>query len=271
MLQRVLGAALLASCLCGSAAFAQAQGRAPVAPPDVARPPSDATRTASGLATKQVEPGKGDRKPQSTDLVTTHYTLWTATGQVVDSTRIKGEPARFPFVNVIPGWQECVMLMTIGEKRRCWIPQSLAYNGQRGRPAGMLVADIELIDARHSPTIPPPDVAKVPDDALKTESGLAYKVLQDGIGARKPFPTSRVTVEYTGWTTDGKMFDSSVMRGMPTTFRLDDLIKGWSEGLQLMVEGEKRRLWIPENLAYEKGGGPRGMLVFDVELISIER
>jgi FKBP-type peptidyl-prolyl cis-trans isomerase len=268
MRYRLRGATLLLVCALTGAPAAQT---APTAPPDVASPPADSMKTPTGLSTKLLESGKSDRKTLQTDLVTVHYTLWSADGKTIDSTRIKNTPARFPLVNVIPGWQECVMLMTIGEKRRCWIPQSLAYNGQKGRPAGMLVVDVELVDARLSPTLPPPDVAKAPDDAVVTPSGLASKVLQEGIGARKPYSSSRVTVEYTGWTTDGKMFDSSVMRGTPTTFRLDEVIKGWTEGVQLMVEGEKRRFWIPESLAYEKGGGPRGLLVFDIVLISIER
>ena len=76
-------------------------------------------------------------------------------------------------------------------------------------------------------------------------------------------------MHYTGWTTDGKMFDSSVMRGQPATFPLNRVIPGWTEGLQLMVVGEKRRFWIPEKLAYQgKEGAPKGMLVFDVELLS---
>ena len=79
-------------------------------------------------------------------------------------------------------------------------------------------------------------------------------------------------MHYTGWTTDGKMFDSSVKRGQPARFPLDGVIKGWTEGLQLMVVGEKRRFWIPGNLAYGEntgGGRPSGMLVFDVELLGI--
>ena len=136
---------------------------------------------------------------------------------------------------------------------------------------GTLLFDIELVSAEPSPSTPPPDVAKVPSDASRLPSGLAYRVIQPGIGARKPYQSSQVTVHYTGWTTDGKMFDSSVMRGAPTSFGLGDVIKGWTEGVQLMVEGEKTRFWIPQNLAYESGGGPKGMLVFDIELIKIDR
>ena len=245
--------------------------QAPAAPADVAAPPADATKTQTGLATKLLEAGKGDRKTTATDVVTVHYTLWTTDGKMVDSTRTKNEPARFTLLNVIPGWRECVSLMTIGEKRRCWVPQELAYKGQKGRPAGMLVFDIELLAAEPSPTIPPSDVAKAPADAQRTSSGLFFRVLQPGVGARKPDAYSRVTVHYTGWTTDGKMFDSSIIRGAPATFRLNEVIKGWTEGVQLMVEGQKNRFWIPQELAYAQGGGPRGMLVFDVELIRIER
>jgi FKBP-type peptidyl-prolyl cis-trans isomerase len=117
----------------------------------------------------------------------------------------------------------------------------------------------------------PPDVAAPPADAEKRPSGLASKILERGSGSRHPRPNSRVTVHYTGWTTDGKMFDSSHSRGEPATFGLDEVIPGWTEGVQLMVEGEKRRFWIPERLAYQgQPGAPAGMLVFDVELIRIE-
>lgn len=118
----------------------------------------------------------------------------------------------------------------------------------------------------------PPDVAAAPADAAKTASGLASKVVVKGTGTDKPSATSRVKVHYTGWTTDGKMFDSSVKRGQPAVFPLNAVIKGWTEGVQLMVVGERRRFWIPANLAYGENprpGAPKGMLVFDVELLEI--
>jgi peptidylprolyl isomerase len=117
----------------------------------------------------------------------------------------------------------------------------------------------------------PPDVAAPPADSLKTASGLSIKVLQKGGGTRQPRTTDRVTVHYTGWTTDGRMFDSSVASGRPATFGVTEVIDGWTEALQRMVEGEKVRVWIPEDLAYRgQPGNPAGMLVFDIELIRIE-
>jgi hypothetical protein len=122
------------------------------------------------------------------------------------------------------------------------------------------------------PQIPaPPDVAAPPADASVTPSGLASKILKPGHGTRHPRPNSRVTVHYTGWTVDGRMFDSSVARNEPSTFGLDQVIPGWTQGVQMMVEGEKRRFWIPAALAYEgRPDSPQGMLVFDIELIRID-
>jgi FKBP-type peptidyl-prolyl cis-trans isomerase len=121
------------------------------------------------------------------------------------------------------------------------------------------------------PSIPaPPDVASPPADASRTPTGLVSKILRPGTGTRHPRPDSQVVVHYTGWTTDGKMFDSSVAHGEPASMRLDGVIAGWTEGVQMMVVGEKRRFWIPARLAYEGKDGPQGTLVFDIELIRIE-
>ncbi len=130
------------------------------------------------------------------------------------------------------------------------------------------------IDPPQVDTVPPPaDVANPPADAERTPSGLASRRLIPGCGLDSPGPQNQVTVHYTGWTTDGAMFDSSVTRGRPATFPVNALIAGWTEGLQLMVVGEQRRFWIPSDLAYganPRPGAPAGDLVFDVDLIAIE-
>src|SRR5258706_184808 len=123
---------------------------------------------------------------------------------------------------------------------------------------------------KQSVATPPPDVAAPPADAAKTPTGLASKVVTPGTGKTHPGKTDVVTVHYTGWQTDGKMFDSSVARGQPASFGLGDVIKGWTEGVQLMVQGEKTRFWIPQDLAYKGERAPYGVLVFDVELLEIK-
>lgn len=239
------------------------------APPDVGAPPDDAATTASGLASRVLQAGTGSAHPKATDTVVVHYTGWTTDGGMFDSSVRRGQPARFPLDKVIAGWTEGVPLMVVGEKRRFWIPEELAYGGRPGRPAGMLVFDIELLEIIVPPAVPN-DVAAPPEDAETSETGLASKLLRAGTGDRKPGAQDKVTVHYTGWTTDGEQFDSSVDRGKPTTFGLGQVIAGWTEGLQLMVVGEKRRFWIPEELAYKgRRGRPAGMLVFDVELLDI--
>lgn len=368
-------------------AAAQPEANMPVTPADVAAPPADAIKTDSGLASKVLEAGDGDKKPAATDTVTVHYSGWTTDGELFDSSVKRGEPTSFPLNGVIAGWTEGLQLMVVGEKRRFWIPEDLAYGPKvegSGRPGGMLVFDVELIgikeapkppedtektesgiaykitkegegekptkdqvatfhftgktmegqtvqDSRQQPSPPsvpldklppelgevfsdmkkgeqrtcwlpeprvpggfivadlelidfkdappappvPENVAAAPADAEKTESGLASKVLQKGTGSEKPKATDKVKVHYTGWETNGEMFDSSVTRGEPAVFGLNQVIAGWTEGVQLMVVGEKRRFWIPADLAYgpkqEGSGRPGGMLCFDVELLEIVR
>ena len=258
----------VAFALTAATALAQAPKMIP-APADVAAPPANATKTASGLASRVLKPGTGGGHPSKTDMVTVHYSGWTTDGKMFDSSVARGEPATFPLDRVIAGWTEGVQLMVPGETRRFWIPENLAYQGRRD-PRGMLVFDVELLSFSPSPTQAPADVKAAPADAKKTASGLAYKVIKPGTGKDHPRASSQVTVHYSGWTTDGKLFDSSVLRGQPATFPLNGVIAGWTEGVQLMVVGEKTRFWIPEKLAYEGKSAPYGLLVFDVELLGIK-
>ena len=247
-------------------------------PKDVNSVPSDAEVTASGLASRVLTTGTGSESPAAVDTVTVHYSGWTTDGNLFDSSVERGEPTSFPLNRVIKGWTEGLQLMVVGEKRRFWIPADLAYgeNPGGGRPGGLLVFDVELLGIEKAPEPPkvPEDVAVIPVSAEVRESGLASRKLSDGTGSTHPTKADTVTVHYSGWTTDGEMFDSSVMRGAPATFGLGQVIPGWTEGVQLMVEGEKRRFWIPAKLAYgenPQGGAPAGTLVFDVELIKIGR
>jgi FKBP-type peptidyl-prolyl cis-trans isomerase len=255
---------------------ARAEPVMPETPSNVKAPPADASKTASGLHSKVIKPGKGDKMPAAADTVTVHYSGWTTDGKLFDSSVKRGEPTSFPLNGVIKGWTEGLQLMVEGEHRRFWIPADLAYGESPGggRPGGTLVFDVELLTIKQAPKPPetPEDVAKAPESADKTATGIASRVLTKGTGTAHPKPTDEVEVHYSGWTTDGKLFDSSVMRGETITFPLNRVIPGWTEGVQLMVEGEKRRLWIPAKLAYGESppsGAPAGTLVFDVELFKI--
>src|ERR1044071_6957653 len=118
------------------------------APPDVPTPPSEAIKNPSGLVSRIVRPGTGTETPQETDFVTVHYTGWTSEGRFFDSSYARSMPSLFALNRVMAGWRECVLMMTVGETRRCRVPQDLAFKGQPGRPAGTVVFDIELLDVR---------------------------------------------------------------------------------------------------------------------------
>jgi FKBP-type peptidyl-prolyl cis-trans isomerase len=237
----------------------------PAPPADLAAPPADAVKFADGLVTKTLVAGKGTEHPADSDLVRVRYTVWKSDGTLVQHLQ-PSQSIVLAVPKMVPGWGEAVKTMVVGEQQRAWVPQPL--NG--GKMDLGLVFDTDLLEIIPKP-VTPPDVAAPPEDASKSPSGLAYKVLRPGTGERHPLRNSSVVVHYSGWTAAGRMFDSSVLRGTPAEFRLNEVIKGWTEGLQLMTEGEKVRFWIPANLAYPKDlTKPQGMLVFDIELIAIK-
>ena len=245
--------------------------RAPEAPvAELAEPPVDAVRTESGLAYVILEEG-GDENPGPEDMLSLELNVWTHEGSLYDSSVLNGEPASFRMDMTIPAFSELLPQMGRGAHWVIWSPSEMARLDDDSVVDTPLVFDVELIDFVHRPPTPE-NVAAPPDGASKTRSGLAYKVLQPGTGEEKPKSGDRVEVYYAGWTTDGRMFDSSFEHGRPGVFTLDERMPvGWNEALTLMVVGEKRRIWIPREIAYpdDKEHRPRGMLVFEVELLSI--
>ncbi len=110
-----------------------------------------------------------------------------------------------------------------------------------------------------------------PDTAYTTSSGLKFVVFKRGNEMTHPSSTTNVTVHYDGYTSDKKLFDSSVQRGSPTTFVLNQVIPGWREGVKLMTAGDTFRFWIPQKDAYRGAPDkPKGLLIFDVQLIALE-
>jgi peptidylprolyl isomerase len=225
--------------------------------------------------------GRGKGHPGKFDTVTLSYTGWTTDGRRFDSSQSYPQPMKVPMNHLIYGVAEGVQMMVAGEKRRLWIPGNLAY-GEEGQgepasprqPLGMLVFDVELIGFEKAPALPeaPKDVSQIPADATKSESGLAWRVLSKGVGTDHPVDTSVVEMKHTMWTADGRVVDSSILRGGPDTVGISRLVPGWTEGMKLMVEGERRLFWVPEELAYQgQPHRPAGMLVIDVTLVQIRR
>lgn len=236
-------------------------------------PGKDAIKLENDLTYEITKRGEGEEELKPTDIVTLDFNGWhVESGERFHSSVEVGESLVGPVQSFFPGFSRVLVHAHKGDELTIWVPQSMGVDPEGKNLKGSLIFTVEILDVRPEPKAieAPEDVAEPPADAEKTASGLASKVLSAGTGNVHPKATSRVRVHYTGWTTDGAMFDSSVVRGEPIVFGLNQVIPGWTEGVQLMVEGEKRRLWIPERLAYRgMPGAPQGMLVFDVELIAI--
>lgn len=241
----------------------------PPAPDDLDQPSAGAESLGiPGFYSKRLAPPTESAAVAEGDFVRIRYTVWASPGgKLVDWIAAPGTVVT-PLHRMFDGLRLVIQQMQPGERRRVWIPEQLGAAG-RVPGGGHLVVDIDLVAIIRAPAVPH-DVAAPPENATKTQSGLAYVVLQPGSGTKHPKRSNTVLVNYTGWTTDGKMFQSSITEGEPSEFSLENVIAGWREGLVLMTEGEKTRFWVPSELAYNHTPGkPAGMLVFDVELLKI--
>lgn len=286
----LLGAALLFGCKSQQPDATEAPAETgPLAPPppgvvpppqDVAAAPDNAERTDSGLACVVLRKGTGTEHPAIYDTVKMHQVVWTTDGKMHMNTGNRYDALEFDVTqSVLPGLREAIELMVEGEQRRCWIPGRLAFGEaiegapQQKKPRGTLVYELGLVSLQKATGLPevPPDVAAVPADAESSPSGLAWRVLKEGKGDKRPQMSSLVSLRYTGWTPDGKIF-TTTERGhaLPKSDSMGTLIPGWREGLLLMRLGEKRRFWIPKELAYQgRLGRPPDAVVCDIELIAI--
>jgi FKBP-type peptidyl-prolyl cis-trans isomerase len=190
---------------------------------------------------------------------------------------------------VIKGWDEGLQLLKIGSKARFYIPSGLAYGSQDRSPSipanSILVFDVEILDMPDQGTI---DDKLIQDylkknnlKAEKTPSGLYYIMTVKGLGENAK-PGKKVSMNYTGKTLDGKVFDSNTdtkfNHVQPFTFTLGQgmVIKGWDEGVQLLKLGGRATFIIPSGLAYGASGAgasipPNAVLLFDVEVLGIDK
>lgn len=233
--------------------------------------------TESGLKYVITHEGNGERA-KAGDNVQVHYTGKLTNDTVFDSSVKRGQPFGFKLGvgQVIKGWDEGVALLNVGDKAVFTIPSDLAYgaNGAGGiiGPNETLIFEVELLSI-----ISPPKPFKVDGkDTTTTASGLKIIKLNATEGTQAA-ANRMVSVHYSGYLLNGKMFDSSVERNQPFNFALGQgkVIKGWDEGIALLKVGEKARLIIPSNLAYGANGaggviGPNETLIFDVELLGVQ-
>ncbi len=237
------------------------------APADVLMPPADAELTDAGTLTQVITAGTGQRRPGPQDMVAIHFIGWSSEGVKLYSSYDLGKPALFKMRSIFPGWREAVLLMVKGEKRRIWLPDHLV--AQNRGPKGASIFELELLGIKRTPT-PPEKRDQPPAEAEKLPAGAFTELLRPGTGKEHPDPHSLALVHYIGWTTDGKSFDSTHDRGRPTALPLAEIMPAFAEAVQRMVVGEKQRFWIPGPVAAGNWvGAPKGMLIFEVELVKI--
>lgn len=231
--------------------------------------------TMSGLQYTITAKGNGP-KPKNGDKVLVHYTGTLTDGTIFDSSTGKA-PYGFKLGQgaVIKGWDEAILLLNGGDKAKLVIPAALAYGN---RPNGKIPAnavlnfEVELMD------IIPAPVAWVPAkgmDTITTSSGLKYIIFKQNPGNPMPAKTDVVHMHYTGFLTDGKIFDSSVEKGKPLPFPIGRkaVIPGWEEIALLMHKGDKFKVIVPPALGYGDNASrlipAKSTLIFDMELIDL--
>ncbi len=233
------------------------------APPKSTKAPSNAQEFSTGMyyqVLKAAPKGAPTIKPEFLEYRAVSWNA-DAKGKFIASDSGVQKSDFKSIANQWPQLARAFLLSPVGETRRWWV------DGASPNPIDITVlGNVE-------PAPAPKDVAGIPSNATKTLSGLAYRVIKRGEGKTSPNIKSIITIHYSGWTTDGKLFDSSVVRGEKASFPLAGLIKGWQEGIPMMKNGDTFRFWIPDYLAYgsnPRPGAPKGMLVFDVTLYSFE-
>jgi FKBP-type peptidyl-prolyl cis-trans isomerase len=244
---------------------------APEVPPDLKTPPAQTTK--HGARYLVVKPGDA-AKARAFDTVTFNYTAWDSEGRMFESTEMRKRPATSIPYRQSPVIADALVLAGKGGRVRVWTDstQITTAGGAAGIPTGPLVYEFqidEIVKAAGEPAPVPADVAAPPADAKRTKSGVAYKILKKGSGGPKPGPTDEVTIDYTGWTTDGRLVGSSQLEGKPERAKLDGVIAGWTDAIMMMSAGDRVRMWIPDALAYKGAPGkPQGTLVYDLELVA---
>lgn len=237
-------------------------------PQEAKTPPPEAERHPSGLVTLRLAPGEGDRSPMQDDIVALHFTGWDREAKQFASSREgqRPRPLIAPVSSLFPGWREAVLSMVVGESLRVWVPDHLGPKNNAGPKSA--VFDLELLGIRELPEVPP---LTPPDDARRTESGARFKVVKASDATEAAPPGGTVLLEWSLWTAEGRMVDSTAVRGRPTAFMLDRVLIAFAEAVESMKVGESRHVWIP---AAVHGGqwpkAPKGKdLVFSLELIRV--
>ena len=228
--------------------------------------------TDSGLVYYDIKVGDGPQPLNEQTKATVHWSGWLEDGTLIGSSHSSGKPFTAQIDEVVPGWAEGVVTMKVGGKRRLEVPPELGYGATgapRIPPNSKLVFEVELLSIENPP-VPRSIEGLTP---VTTESGLTYYDFKVGEGVQ-PELAAIVTLNFTGWLTDGKMFDTSATRTQEVKYKLAHAVPGWQEGIGSMRVGGIRRLEIPAELGFAERGAPglippNADLVYEIELLDV--
>ncbi|MEE8370750.1 MAG: FKBP-type peptidyl-prolyl cis-trans isomerase [Sphingomonadales bacterium] len=238
-------------------------------------PPKGAQQLEPGLSYKVLKKGRGPLISDEFLVLRTLTDAWKDDGTRTSTAETDGlSTVQLRQVkNSLPVMATILANMRVGEKRRWWVSKDLIPEGSRALEKAGYVMDITLVDTV-KPLPAPENVAQIPSEARLTKDGIGILTLKAGDGQNHPKLENDIEVHYSGWTTDGRMFDSSQLRKQTATFPLGRLIEGWQLAIPELTKGEIARIWIPGALAYDNRAdrpfSPKGMLVFDVEIVDIK-
>lgn len=239
--------------------------------------------TESGLQFEELEAGDGE-SPEAGDIVSVHYTGTLEDGTIFDSSVTRDEPIQFPLGQgaVIPGWDEGIGMMQVGDKAVLTIPPELAY-GEAGAgdvipPNSTLIFEVELLEIvppPPTPTPPPPPTSVDDNDYTDTDEGLRFFILQSGSG-EMPVDKGTASFHFSGWLEDGTAIGSSYHGGQPLSITIgrEEIMPGWDLALAQMQVGEKTQFIMPPELGLGADGSPPVIppdttLIFEFELLAV--
>lgn len=239
-------------------------------------PSSAAERSASGLVHEVLQAAKSEERAAAHDRVRVKYVGWDQRGREIDNSKGRGAHAELVAGEGFPGFREALQLLRVGEKRRFFIPEALAYKHYPGAVRGDLIYEIELLEIVRMPEPPavPEDLEKPADsERFDPELDFAQRVLMRGIGKEKPRgESSGLDVHYTCWNRSGERVISTIPQGAPYRAELSklDLMPGLAEAVRTMTVGEKRRLWLPPGKTAHESAARKGVaLVCELELVAL--
>ena len=240
---------------------------------------NEMTMLESGVQISDIEIGTGDKVDTDHNFVRVNAKAYLTDGQVIYDSGQVGGAEDLP-VQLFPGWRDGLQGLAVGGQRKIVIPwHQTLINGQPQQalpPGASIIFDVNLIAIDPWSNVPDPLPGwQATSPPITSDSGLKSYEIEAGDGATPTGPETNVRVHYTGYLVDGSVFDSSYDRDQPVDFMLGQVIPGWSEGVGKMQVGSKRKLLIPSELAYGKGGSPpaippHALLIFDVELIDVD-